>query len=515
MRLVSWSDASGSSSESDSGSMSTMNGLNGLFENSRFKIIWKAYGSSACTGGVTASPYVNTMTHSGFSESYEIELFNYKNNADCSWLLAPMSSSVIDEIHLDFGDFHSEQCCDFLEVYDVTHNETLYTTISGNYSSSLTIRSSVVRLHFRSDSSVTGGGFKLWWRAYSDPACNGGKIQDPWVTLSSSTGLSEPNEIGILDYGNNYYCTWLLLPSSNSRIDGIIIDFIEFDTEQCCDYLEVHDVASNGTQYIKINGSDLSSLTIPSTQVRLFFRSDSSVQGRGFKLQWRAFGVFSCAGSNDGVFDGFYFRSTNILDLTRHLYLNDNLLFEASEEFQGSTFHGSTGDMHHAVGVDEDFNIKMLRPRKIITFLEPHDGGMNYPDTFAISNSSGCLYENCLTVVWKVHGVEELFQLVSVDTTHDVVSDLPCYSGIGSMSDSRVTIHSLQYGEIDAIFTYKNLHSGATMVIHIYADVSYHDVLYSSVTADSSDGQWSTSFDVQPHSSSHEICINVFHTVMH
>lgn len=213
---------------------------------------WKVL-AAPCSGGETYSPMVDLQTGNEMSEPFTIQLLNYSNNANCTWSIEPKSNDTIEGIVVDFIKLDTEQCCDFVKVYNAQSNE-LYGSYSGDTMEYLTLPFSSARLIFVSDGSVTKGGFEVQWRAFGMSACNGGATLSPHISMDQSTGMSMGNEIDLLDYGNNDFCSWLLLPTSNGPIDQISIEFVQFQTENCCDYLEVYDVAQNDTLFARVDG---------------------------------------------------------------------------------------------------------------------------------------------------------------------------------------------------------------------------------------------------------------------
>lgn len=113
-------------------------------------------------------------------------------------------------------------------------------------------------------------------------------------TDCSPTGIifsAERGEITSPGYPNNYnngtYCRYLIQVVEGSRIELTIDDFL---TENTHDLLEVYDNDNLAMLLGRYSGSMVRNPTVISTtnKMLLIFKSDRSVNKRGFKLSYRS-----------------------------------------------------------------------------------------------------------------------------------------------------------------------------------------------------------------------------------
>ncbi|XP_078342831.1 scavenger receptor cysteine-rich domain-containing protein DMBT1-like isoform X5 [Oculina patagonica] len=218
----------------------------------------------------------------------------YFNNLDCVWTLPiPSRGSVFLEAIV----FETQSCCDFVELTDSSGR--IIARTSGSQSGvNITLRGDdigSVIIRFTTDSNVTRQGFLARYRrtfvtapptliptpsssfTTPPPACGG-------ILFGLSGSFASPGYP--LAYTNNLNCTWTLLIPSNAILR---LRFIVFETESCCDFVELID--SFGQTLERLSGSN-SSFTFSRVGgdriqlLRVRFTTDSSVTRQGFLAQY-------------------------------------------------------------------------------------------------------------------------------------------------------------------------------------------------------------------------------------
>merc|ERR1711971_163669 len=102
---------------------------------------------------------IGLITSPGFPQSY-------RNRIDCTWTIQLSIGLLIHFNFLHFDLYPSENCVDSLKIYDGGSNTSpmLGNPYCGNSpppSHSQISSSNQLFIHFRTDTSDTGGGFKL------------------------------------------------------------------------------------------------------------------------------------------------------------------------------------------------------------------------------------------------------------------------------------------------------------------------------------------------------------------
>ncbi|MPM11072.1 hypothetical protein SDC9_57410 [bioreactor metagenome] len=203
-------------------------------------------------------------------------LFGYRNNTDCSWLIAPDDS--ITKITLNFLRFSTESGNDVLTVYDGADASA---PVIGSYSGSSvpsTVEStgSKLFLTFNSNASDTADGFLI---SYS--------ITSPSFCVSMAAYSAESDTIddgsGPYDYHGNAFCRWKLEPASG---EPILLEFTEFDIDSS-DYVKVTDHTTNellgefrGTQLPPVLFSLNGTITVN-------LKTTQTGHAQGFKANYR------------------------------------------------------------------------------------------------------------------------------------------------------------------------------------------------------------------------------------
>ena len=113
---------------------------------------------TACSG--TSYLYPAQYSRSFRSPGYPS---NYPNNLDCTWIISTTSGSRVE---ITFSSFSTERIHDYLEIRD---GRSSYSRLLASYSGSrstfsFTSSGTTLRISFKSDGSVTRGGFSARYR---------------------------------------------------------------------------------------------------------------------------------------------------------------------------------------------------------------------------------------------------------------------------------------------------------------------------------------------------------------
>ncbi|XP_066288210.1 low-density lipoprotein receptor-related protein 12-like isoform X2 [Branchiostoma lanceolatum] len=126
--------------------------------------------------------------------------------------------------------------------------------------------------------------------ANTEQACGRGRVDGSYMGVQGLSGnISSPNYPNM--YPGNINCAWRIMVDEGQRI---VIVFKALDIEdhgQCSyDYLRIRDGAgTTAASLAKVCGHTLPpSVTSSGNNVLIIFRSDASVVGKGFNIEWSA-----------------------------------------------------------------------------------------------------------------------------------------------------------------------------------------------------------------------------------
>ncbi len=158
-------------------------------------------------------------------------LYNYENNAQCSWLIDPSDS--VNLIEISFQYFSTENS-DVLRIYDGEDDSApLLSELSGDTLPNELISSGdKVYITFDSDGTTTGPGWLLSYISELPVYCAG------MQTLTEPSGEFSDGS-GRMNYHNGTSCIWVIDPEGDQ--DVLIIEFSEFNTEGTNDIVNIYD----------------------------------------------------------------------------------------------------------------------------------------------------------------------------------------------------------------------------------------------------------------------------------
>lgn len=248
---------------------------------------WYAVGigsdpNNYCSGTTTLTASSGSFTDGSGSA-------NYKDNANCKWVIAPPGAT---QITLNFSTFDTENNFDTVFVYDGNDDTgTLLMTWWGN-SLPPTKQSTggALCVKFKSDVNTNATG---WTANYTStgitPTCNGGAIlSNPSGTLNDGSGTG--------NYGNNQLCYWVIAPPC---ANSVTLSFSAFNTEQNYDGVVIYDGTDNNANQLAVySGTSIpSSVTSTTGEMLVVFVSDYSATFTGFNASYTSTGSSYCSGT--------------------------------------------------------------------------------------------------------------------------------------------------------------------------------------------------------------------------
>ncbi|KAK2531299.1 Cubn [Columba livia] len=284
--------SSGSSMTIQFQSDSTVSGQGFLLE-------WNAADASAVTRTIAPGACGGTATTEEtpsllFSPGWPM---NYRNFADCVWLIRAPGSTV--EFSVLALDIESHSSCNYDKLIirdgDTSLSPVLATLCGREPPGPIRSTGEAMFIHFMSDASFTGAGFNASYHK----SCGG--------YLHTSRGvITSPNYPQ--DYAPNLNCSWRVVVTSGFVI---AVHFeppfqIKSEDTSCSlgDYVELKNGLDNAAPPLvsrRGNGrfcgsSPVSTMYTTDNQLFVRFISDSRNEGQGFKLQYEAKSL-ACGGN--------------------------------------------------------------------------------------------------------------------------------------------------------------------------------------------------------------------------
>ncbi|CAI4222852.1 unnamed protein product [Auanema sp. JU1783] len=213
---------------------------------------------------------------------------NYPSNYD-NGLNFVMSIKVEpgNYVFLTFLDFETEDCCDRLYIFDGDGvGGPSIANVSGiqtgrNFSST----SNTMTLLFYSDLIYTYRGFAIKYEQVKvNTQIEASNQCAPNIITSVAGFLTSPNWPG--NYPNNVSCSYKLTSTKNK----VMITFVSFDTEDCCDKVYIYDGAGIDAPTLAVlsgtpNSSNMTFVSSGSNMF-IFFNSDYTNNMMGFSAYY-------------------------------------------------------------------------------------------------------------------------------------------------------------------------------------------------------------------------------------
>ena len=191
-----------------------------------------------------------------------------------------------------------EQGFDYVEIYTGTtiSGQPLYRFTGTTLPSTVTISGNAVLVRFVTDGSNVGTGWAINYTSSSSSAaasCSG-----TTVFTSSSGSFADRSDASSL-YTNNLDCRWLIQPASGAT--SFTVSFSRFQTETCCDYVEIYAGTSvTGTPVYRFSGTTIpATVTVNGSVILVRFVTDGSAVGSGWALNYTSSlsAVAGCSGT--------------------------------------------------------------------------------------------------------------------------------------------------------------------------------------------------------------------------
>ncbi|NWX82451.1 CUBN protein, partial [Nothoprocta pentlandii] len=240
----------------------------------------------ACGGIVTTEQTPSFLFSPGWP-------MNYRNLADCVWLIRAPGSTV--ELNILALDIESHSSCSYDQLIvrdgDTSISPVLATLCGREPPGPIRSTGETMFIHFMSDASVTGAGFNASYYK----SCGG--------YLHTGRGvITSPNYPQ--NYGPNLNCSWHVLVPSGFIIAVHFEQPFQVKTEDAScthgDYVELKngaDAAAPPLGHGRFCGSSpVSTMHTSDNQLLVHFVSDSSNEGQGFKLKYEAKSL-ACGGN--------------------------------------------------------------------------------------------------------------------------------------------------------------------------------------------------------------------------
>lgn len=223
-----------------------------------------------CSGNLdTLTSAVGTLTDgSGPSE--------YKNDVDCSWLIAP--ATLIDHLVISFDAINTESTNDIITIYDGPNTSS---PVLGIYSgttipSQITSTSPQVLVTFKTNSSTVSEGWQIYYYSVYPIFCSG------LTTLTAASGTFNDGS-DIYNYNNGSNCIWEITPPNAATVT---LHFESFNLESS-DNVRVYDMDNTSSPLATYTGTAIpADVTSPSGKMRVIFKSNTSITAEGFTASY-------------------------------------------------------------------------------------------------------------------------------------------------------------------------------------------------------------------------------------
>jgi hypothetical protein len=214
---------------------------------------------------------------------------NYPNSTTFTQTYCPANAG--DVVTLNFSQFATEACCDFLTIYNGNSTSApVIGTYSGTNSPGVitsTAANGCLTIRFTSDGSISAAG----WAA--TVICG---VPPPPPNFCGTTVSDPGGSVG--NYANNTTFTQTYCPDTPG--DAVSLSFLEFATEGCCDFLSIYNGSTTAAPligtYSGANSPGVVTSTASNGCLTIRFTSDGSVTGPG----WNA--IVSCGEAADCIY---------------------------------------------------------------------------------------------------------------------------------------------------------------------------------------------------------------------
>lgn len=223
-----------------------------------------------CTGIKTLNTSFGTI-EDGSSPKYD-----YQNNTDCMWLIAP--TGAIDYIRIAFDRLNTEADNDMITIYDgETTSDSVLGVFSGNtIPPEIKSTGTKVLVRFTTNGTNVADGWLLSYNSKETRFCNN------LTELTATSGVIADGS-GSYNYNNGTVCRWRIRPPATS---AITINFNSFDLAADADFIKVYDEAANTELITFQSGSMPQTFTAYTGDVLLLFLTNAMNNAGGWELSY-------------------------------------------------------------------------------------------------------------------------------------------------------------------------------------------------------------------------------------
>jgi len=233
------------------------------------------------TNNYTYPAYCNglkTLTKTqGTLEDGSGPIDNYKDNADCMWLIAPQDPEFdsITKIKLKFTRFDTEIDADSVIIYDgPTTNDAILGSFSGTtIPPTISSTGNKILIRFISGNSISANGWLASYESVFPVYCGTNILNTYHDTISDGSGSKR--------YSNNTMCNWYINPPNAPRLT---LYFTDFDTEDNKDIVSIYDPTTTpSTLLAQYSGVGVPpQVSSPSGKMFITFFTNESVNAPGW-----------------------------------------------------------------------------------------------------------------------------------------------------------------------------------------------------------------------------------------
>lgn len=203
-------------------------------------------------------------------------VYNYANNLDCMWLIAPSDS--VSKINIEFLKFDTQLGHDSVFIYNgPSISSPLLGAFSGNnLPSALSSTKSKVLVRFKTDGDSVKQGWLLSYTSTIPIFCSGvSNLTAQTATFSDGSGDK--------NYNRNSFCRWNISPAGAASIS---FHFNSFDLASN-DYVLIKDIVNSSTIANFTGDSIPHDVVCNSANAQVWFKSnDNEIRGDGFEIMY-------------------------------------------------------------------------------------------------------------------------------------------------------------------------------------------------------------------------------------
>ncbi|XP_035676199.1 cubilin-like [Branchiostoma floridae] len=214
----------------------------------------------------------------------------YQTNVDCSWTIVAHPGKVVVVEFLEFDIEYEARCrYDFLQIHDTPYWEFYQTFCGVSLPPVYVSMAPDLAIHFHSDESTTGTGFKI--RYYlQEKSEDDRQGYQRMHQLSEDTGTFSSMNYPHYSYRNHVYQQWYITMETHKAVKLSFLHFdLDIDPEGLCrrDYVEVEDPYEQ-KNFVWCGSCAHSGFTSAEHSLYVFFVTDFVIRRAGFSARYEA-----------------------------------------------------------------------------------------------------------------------------------------------------------------------------------------------------------------------------------